>query len=61
MRRQAELNSMLALYEQELAKQESFNAMSEGFKYRNKYLVMSEIKEQSYEGGSMISKNESLD
>jgi hypothetical protein len=24
-------------------------------------LVMSEIKEQSYEGGSMISKNESLD
>ena len=44
MRRQAELNSMLALYEQELAKQENFNAMSEGFKFRNKYLVMSEIK-----------------
>ncbi len=48
---------MLSLYEEELARQESFNAMSEGFKYRNKYLVMSEIKEQSSEGSSVISRN----
>lgn len=32
--------------------------MSEGFKYRQKYLVMSEIKEQSSEGSSIVNPNE---
>ena len=45
MRRQAELNSMLSLYEQEFAKQKKYNAMSEGFKFRNNYLAISKIKE----------------
>jgi hypothetical protein len=55
-RRANEMQAMLSLYEQtlsELAKSESNNSDN---KLKNKYLVMSEIKEQSNEGGSMISR-----
>jgi len=52
---------MLSLYQQTLADLgQGQEFMSTGSKLRNKYLVMSEIKEQSNEEGSMISRNDSL-
>jgi hypothetical protein len=53
------MQAMLSLYEltlAELGRSESNNSNSSGSKLKNKYLVMSEIKEQSNEGGSMISR-----
>jgi hypothetical protein len=55
------MKQMLSLYEQTLAEMGvSNNSNSSGNKIKNKYLVMSEIKEQSNEGGSMISREDSL-
>lgn len=53
------MQAMLSLYEQtlaEMSKTESNNSSNTSGKLKNKYLVMSEIKEQSNEGGSMISR-----
>ena len=55
------MKQMLCLYEQTLAEMGvSNNSNSSGNKIKNKYLVMSEIKEQSNEGGSMISREDTL-
>lgn len=50
------MRAMLTLYEQTLAELGGNNSNSSSNKIKNKYLVMSEIKEQSNEGGSMISR-----
>ena len=47
---------MVSLYEKTLSELTKTSGQSETQQFRNKYLVMSEIKEQSNEGGSMISR-----
>jgi hypothetical protein len=59
-KRASEMQAMLTLYEQTLADLGGNNSSNSSNKFKNKYLVMSEIKEQSNEGGSMISREDSL-
>ncbi len=54
------MRQMLSLYEQTLAEMGVGNNSNSSGNKMNKYLVMSEIKEQSNEGGSMISREDSL-
>lgn len=59
-RRRMEMNTILSMYQQTLNElnSEGFGGSNNSSKFKGKYLVMSEIKEQSNEGGSMISRNE---
>lgn len=54
------MRAMLTLYEQTLADMGGNSSNDSSSKFKNRYLVMSEIKEQSNEGGSMISREDSL-